>query len=101
MLKFFSFGKTQGGVLITLLVLISLGAAYFFIYLPGNESTVQEQRFRCLRKIDASIRAKITNSEKQITTLLNTYANDSRSNDRNALKKTKKYIKSDSKTNFT
>ncbi|HEX4373820.1 MAG TPA: hypothetical protein VHZ50_10995, partial [Puia sp.] len=73
MLKFFSFGKNQAGVLITLLALISLGACYFFIYLPNNEKAVQERRFRCLRKIDTNIRIKIDNSFTQISNLIYDY----------------------------
>jgi len=73
MLKSFSFGKSQASVLITLLILISLGACYFFIYLPNNEKAVQERRFRCLRKIDTNIRTKIDNSFTQISNLLYEY----------------------------
>src|ERR1700743_429322 len=77
MLKSFSFGKNQASVLITLLILISLGACYFFIYLPNNEKAVQERRFRCLRKIDTNIHTKIENSFTQIANLLENYDKNS------------------------
>jgi hypothetical protein len=73
MLKFFSFGKINTGVLVTLLVLIALGCSYLFIYLPNNEKIVQERRFRCLRNIDVNIRTQIDNSITQITALLKNY----------------------------
>ena len=73
MLKFFSFGKVNAGVLITLLVLIVLGCSYFFIYIPKNEKVVQERRFRCLQKIDVNIHTQIDNCITQITALLKNY----------------------------
>ncbi len=100
MRKSLSFGKAQASVLITLLVLISLGACYFFIYLPNNEKNVQERRFRCLRKIDGSVRKKIATSQTQITNLLNYYDEYSHTNNRAALKKIRKYISEYPKTNF-
>ena len=101
MLKALSFGKNQAGILITLMVLLSLGACYFFFYLPGNEKNVQERRFRCLRKIDVSIRSKISTSETQITNLLNSYDNYSQHNNGAELNKLRKYIREYSKANFT
>ena len=73
MFKFLSFGKNEAGVLGTLLILIALGACYFFIYLPNNEKIVQERRFRYLRNIDTNIRTKISSSQAQIRSLLNNY----------------------------
>ena len=100
MRKSLSFGKAQASVLVTLLILISLGACYFFIYLPNNENNVQERRFRCLRKIDGSIRKKIATSQTQITNLLNYYDEYSHNNNREGLKKIRKYISEYPKTNF-
>ena len=101
MLKSFSFGKNQAGVLITLLILISLGASYFFIYVPNNEKVVQERRFRCLRTIDLSIRNKISTSKTQITNLLNNYDKYYKNQQTAALNKLKKYITEYPRTNFT
>jgi len=53
----FSF-KKQVPVLTTLLVIISLGLAYFFIYIPHNEKIIQEQRFRVLQNIDENTHIK-------------------------------------------
>lgn len=72
-MKFFSINKNQAAVIITILVLIFLGAAYFFIYLPGNEKRIQEQRFRALRNIDRNIHTKIENSIALLNNLLNAY----------------------------
>jgi len=101
MLKFFSFGKNQSGVLITLLVIIALGACYFFLYLPKNERTVQERRFRCLRKVDLSLRDKIQTSRVLITNLLNDYDRYKDGKQDAGLKKLRKYISGYSTKNFT
>src|SRR5690349_10734156 len=72
-MKFFSFNKSQGAVLATILILIFLGAAYFFIYLPNNEKRIQEQHFRALQNIDRNIHTKIDNSVALLRNLLNAY----------------------------
>ena len=100
--KSFSFGKSQAGVLITLMVLLSLGAVYFFGYLPASEKAVQERRFRCLRKIDTNIRTKIDNSTSQINYLLKNYIDDSANVARaNDFIKLKKFISQYAHDNFT
>src|ERR1700761_8099106 len=99
MQKFFSFSKNQAGVLITLVILIALGACYFFLYLPNNEKAVQERRFRCLRKIDRGIRQKIETSEKQITSLINDYYKYA-NNDKGKLEKLRLYIGQYPRKNF-
>ena len=101
MQKLFSFSKNQAGVLITLVILIALGACYFFMYLPNNERTVQERRFRCLRKIDRGLRQKIGTSEKQITSLINDYYKYSNNRQDKDLEKLKRYIAQYSRKNFT
>jgi len=103
MLKFFSFGKINAGVLVTLLVLIALGSSYFFIYVPGNEKVVQERRFRCLRKIDLSIRTKIKTSKVQIKTIINDYYRYSygKTRDPKKLDTLRRYIIQSSKKNYT
>src|ERR1700753_1309241 len=73
MLKFFSFGKSQASILITLMVLIFLGAVYFYIYIPQNEKTVQERRFRCLQNINTNINTKIGNSISMLNYLLTSF----------------------------
>ncbi len=101
MLKIFSFGKNQSGVLITLMVIIALGACYFFLYLPKNEERVQERRFRCLRKVDFSLHDKIETSKKQIATLANDYDKYSSDKRSDSLAELRKYIAGYSKRNFT
>jgi len=68
----FSF-KKQAPVFITLLVIISLGLAYLFIYIPHNEKIIQEQRFRVLQNIDENIHRKIENSVALLNNLLKAY----------------------------
>ncbi|WP_144914645.1 cache domain-containing protein [Mucilaginibacter frigoritolerans] len=66
----FSIKNSQIAVFCTLMVLILLGASYFFIYVPNNEKVVQERHFLCLQNIDSNIHSKITNSLMQINGLL-------------------------------
>src|ERR1700755_3339537 len=73
MLKFFSFNKRQTGIIVTLIVLISLGACYFFIYIPANEKTVQQRRFRCLQSISDNIHFKLDNSVSLLNNMLVSY----------------------------
>src|SRR6476469_9148083 len=66
----FSFTRNHAAVLITLMFVIFLGASYFFIYVPGNEKSLQEQRFRALQNIENNIHAKIDNSVALMSNLL-------------------------------
>lgn len=91
MSKLLPINKNQFTVLITLLILIFLGASYFLIYLPNNEKNVQERRFRCLQNIDSNIHSKIENSVPLITNLLTHFD----------VNHTNKYIKDYPKSNFT
>ena len=72
-MKFFAINKNQAAVLATLMVLIFLGALYFFIYLPNNEKRIQEQRFNALQHIDRNIHTKIENSTALLNNLLTAY----------------------------
>jgi len=76
MFKFLSITKKQTSVIITLLILIFFGASYFFIYVPNNERTVQERRFRCLQNIDININSKIDNSVLLASSVLQTNSTD-------------------------
>src|SRR5579859_6972207 len=69
----FSMGKQYFAIISTLLIVIFLGACYFFVYIPGNEKTVQERRFRSLQNIDNNIHSKIDNSLSQVNSLLTPY----------------------------
>src|SRR4051812_26172589 len=75
-MKFLNFNKSQTAVLITIFILIFLGAAYFFIYLPNNEKRIQEQHFKALQNIDRNIHTKIENSLALLRTLLNAYVEE-------------------------
>ncbi|MDB4900867.1 MAG: hypothetical protein JWQ63_148 [Mucilaginibacter sp.] len=69
----FSIGKQNIAVLGTVLAVIFLGACYFFLYIPNNEKTVQERRFRCLQNIDGNFHSKIESSFFQVNSLFKTY----------------------------
>lgn len=96
-MKFFPIKKNQAAVLTTLLVLISLCAAYFFVYLPNNENQIREQRFSALQNIDRNIHTKIENSIGLLNNLLTGYQNA----DAEGRQKLIKYIREYSSTNFT
>lgn len=72
-MKYFSFNKNRNDILVTLLVVGLLGAAYFFMYVPQNEQRLQEQRFRSLQNVDVNIHAKIDNSIVLLNMLLQAY----------------------------
>jgi len=98
-MKLFSINKNQAAVLTTLLILIFLGAGYFFIYLPNNERRIQEQRFSALRNIDRNIHTKIENSIALLNNLLTAYQKANTNS--GELEKLLNYIRSFSNTNFT
>jgi hypothetical protein len=93
-MKYFSLNKNYNDILVTLMVLIFLGAGYFYVYVPQNEKRVQEQRFRSLQNIDKNIHAKIDNSISLMNNLLQSYKNG----DKQFIIT---YIKKYSKDNFT
>lgn len=93
-MRYFSFFKNFNDVFITLLVLIFLGAGYFYMYVPQNEKAVQEQRFRSLQNIDKNIHSKIDNSIALMHNLLVAYKTSNR-------KSIIEYINGYSTANFT
>ncbi len=84
-MKLFSFNRNQVAVLVTILVLVVLGAVYFFVYMPTNEKRIQKQRFQtrighhalrrfqALQNIDANIRVKIENSVSLLNNTITDY----------------------------
>jgi len=72
-MKFFSINKRLAPVITTIIVIISLGAIYFFVYLPHNEKTLQEQHFRALKTIDENIHSKVENSVALLNNLIRSY----------------------------
>lgn len=93
-MKYFSFRRNHHDVLITLIVVIFLGAGYFYLYVPQNEKLVQEQRFRSLQNTDKNIHSKIDNSIALMKNLLRAYHGAGKED-------IEKYIKGYSKENFT
>ncbi len=93
-MKYFSFKRNYNDVLITLLVVIFLGASYFYLYVPQNEKQVQEQRFRSLQNTDKNIHSKIDNSISLMKNLLKAYHERGE-------QEISRYIKGYSKENFT
>jgi hypothetical protein len=91
-MKFF---RNYTAVLITLLFVIFCGAIYFFIYVPDNEKTLQERRFRMLQNIDENMHKKIENSVALMSNLLTAYIKDDSSK-----QYIEKYISNYSKENF-
>lgn len=98
MSKFFTFTRSQGVILVTLLFVLLLGGIYFFMYIPNNQRNLEEQRFRCLQNIENNIHAKIDNSVALLNNLLITYENNDQQYDRNRLTE---YIKNYPQQNFT
>ena len=95
--NFFSINKNQAAVLTTMVVIIVLASIYFFVYIPGNEKSIQQQRFRALQNIDRNIHAKVENSVGLLNNLLSNYQKGG-PEERKAIRK---YIQDYSKTNFT
>lgn len=63
-------GREQVPIIITLIIVILLGAGYYFIYLPGNEKNIQKWKFRTLKNVDANIHSKIKNGNILLGTYL-------------------------------
>ena len=104
MFRFLSFNKKQTGIIVTLVVLIFLGACYFFMYVPANEKTVQERRFRCLQNISDNIHSKLDNSVSLLNNMLTSHIRPSGRDDkdkRKAIDDLKVYIDHYPQTNFT
>jgi hypothetical protein len=95
MKKFFSISREQTPIIITLLIVILLGASYLFIYVPNRDDTLQQEHFRWLRQVDVNIQKKIEGCDTLLSHLLELYSeNTSRPG-------TEKYIKNFSQENFT
>ena len=101
MSNIFSFGRNQVAVLITVIVLIVAGAFYFLLYIPQHEETVQERRFRCLRKIDWRVHQKITTAQYLIANLLERYYDSEVSRGSKDDATLNKYIQGYSKKDFS
>ena len=77
MSHFFSFTRNQSVILLTILLVLILGALYLFVYMPGNQRDLEEQRFRYLGKIETNIHTKIENSIGLLNNQLVSFAKDS------------------------
>lgn len=69
-MRFFSLSRERIPLLITLAIVISLGAGYYFVYVPGNESDIKQWKFRSLENTGRNIQSKIQIGHKQLTTYL-------------------------------
>lgn len=69
----FSVKRSRTPILVTLLAVILLGAAYIFIYLPDNEKEIRRQAFRTLQNLDKNVHEKIENSTALLNNLLSAY----------------------------
>jgi len=94
MKKFFSISREQTPIIITLLVVILLGAVYLFIYIPGNEEDLQREHFRWLQRVDDNIQKKIEGCDTLLSHLVDNYAIGT------LKEKTREYIRSFSTDNF-
>lgn len=92
----FSINRRQSATITTFLVVLALGACYFFFYLPNNEKRLQKQSFRSLQNIDRNVHAKIENSVALLNNLLNAYQH--KNIDTGSLRQ---YIKNYPQDNFT
>ena len=92
----FSFNRNYIAAILTLIFVIFCGGIYFFIYVPNNEKSLQEQRFRTLQNIDDNLHKKIENSVALMNNLLNTSSRNDESR-----QYVNKYIDNYSKENFT
>lgn len=92
--NFFSFTRSQSAVLITLLAVVVLGAAYILVYLPDKEKQISGHAFRTLQNVNKNVLEKIDNSASLLSNLLTAY----RDTGKNA--ELKQYIQEYSTENF-
>lgn len=98
MSKIFTFSRSQGVIMVTLLFVLLVSGIYFFMYIPNNQRNLEEQRFRCLQNIETNIHAKIDNSVALLNNLLITWEkNDIQYNQ----KRLAQYIRNYPQQNFT
>lgn len=71
--NFFSFSPKTGVVLATVIFLMVLGAAYYFWYLPNNQSELEKRQFRGLQNIERNAKDKIDNSLALMNDLMENY----------------------------
>jgi hypothetical protein len=72
-MKFLSFTRNQGIIVLTLLFVVLLGGLYFFLYIPANRKNLERQRFRGLQNVETNIDQKIENSISLLKSLLINY----------------------------
>jgi hypothetical protein len=81
MRKWVSISKQQAPFLVTIFILVLLGAGYIYMYIPKNERALEEQHFRWLQRVDRNIRVKIENSDTLLSLMLQAYMNPAFSKD--------------------
>lgn len=60
--KSFSFTPRQSSMLVTVLMLIAVGSAYFFWYVPVQQENIAQRQFRSLQRLETSVHEKIDNT---------------------------------------
>ena len=91
--KLLAANRNRAPIFITLISVAALITYYLFVYLPGNEQEIKNQRFRVLQRIDQNIHDKIDNSVALLDLLIESHKTANP-------KALKKYISDYSKANF-
>ena len=70
-----SFSPKQSLIFATVFLLIALGAAYFFWFVPNNQNILEQKQFRCLQTMQSNVTDKIDNSLNLLNSLIDDYLN--------------------------
>ncbi|MCE7066961.1 cache domain-containing protein [Dyadobacter sp. CY326] len=62
--------KEQIPLFMTLAAVLTLGAGYYFVYLPNNEQQIEKWKFRTLQNIGKNVHEKILNGQALLQTYL-------------------------------
>jgi len=76
MRKFVSIGGRQFTIVITVAILATLAALYYFVYVPNKERDLYEHHFAWLQRTDENIRAKIDATDSLLSHMLDTISKE-------------------------
>ncbi len=93
----FSFTRSQGMIIATLIIILVLGVLYFFVYVPYNQTNLEAKQFRALQTTEQKIADKVENSLALVHNLVRNYRINSLGYDTKAIYK---YINNYPKKNF-